>query len=308
MSELVEIALSGLALLGCIGVFFGIGLAIAAHKFAVERNPKVEEVMEVLPQAQCGGCGFAGCEGYAKAVVEDPNVPPNLCFPGKEAVGAQVAKITQKEMAKVENSVARLRCDRQDGHVSHRHYYIGFDSCAAADLAYGGPSKCQYACIGMGDCAKACPFRAIEMKDHMPVIQAAKCVGCGACTKACPKSVLEIQPVAARVYVPCSSKGFGKEVKDVCDVGCIGCKLCVKSCPAKAITCVDNIIYIDSHACLDYDGDCEMACVSKCPRKIIRPVRDMQKIDIFAGIKAKAAAQKASEDAGKAADEVAKTA
>ncbi|MBO5753872.1 MAG: Fe-S cluster domain-containing protein [Proteobacteria bacterium] len=308
MSELVEIALSGLALLGCIGVFFGIGLAIAAHKFAVERNPKVEEVMEVLPQAQCGGCGFAGCEGYAKAVVEDPNVPPNLCFPGKEAVGAQVAKITQKEMAKVEDSVARLRCDRQDGHVSHRHYYIGFESCAAADLAYGGPSKCQYACIGMGDCAKACPFGAIEIQNHMPVIHAAKCVGCGSCVKACPKSVLEVQPVASRVYVPCSSKAFGKEVKDVCDVGCIGCKLCVKSCPAHAISSVDNMIYIDTHACLEFDGDCQMACVTKCPRKILRPVRDNHQIDIFAGIKAKAAAQKAAEAAAQSADTETKSA
>ena len=188
-TDLIQIALTGLALLGSIGIFFGIGLAIAAHKFAVEKNPKVEEVMEVLPQAQCGGCGYAGCEGYARAVVENPDVPPNLCFPGKEAVGNKVAKITGKEMAKRENSIARLRCDRQDGHVSHKHYYIGFDSCAAANLAYGGPSKCQYACIGMGDCARACPFKAIEMRDGMPFIHADLCVGCGKCESHCPQSI-----------------------------------------------------------------------------------------------------------------------
>ena len=133
--ELVQIALTGLALLGCIGLFFGIGLALAAHRFKVETNPMIDEVLEVLPKANCGGCGYAGCEGYAQAVVENPDVPPNLCFPGKEAVGSKVAEITHKEMAKVENSVARVRCRRQDGNVSHKHYYIGFDSCEAANIA-----------------------------------------------------------------------------------------------------------------------------------------------------------------------------
>ena len=288
---MIQIALTGLALLGSIGIFFGIGLAIAAHKFAVEKNPKVEEVMEVLPQAQCGGCGYAGCEGYARAVVENPDVPPNLCFPGKEAVGNKVAKITGKEMAKRENSIARLRCDRQDGHVSHKHYYIGFDSCAAANLAYGGPSKCQYACIGMGDCARACPFKAIEMRDGMPFIHADRCVGCGKCAKTCPKQVIEIMPADAKVYVPCSSKGFGKEVKDVCEVGCIGCKACVRACPAGAVSVVDNLVHIDTHKCLSFEGNCAQACIEKCPRKIFRPVPNQATFDIFAQIKQKAAEQ-----------------
>ena len=300
--ELIQIALTGLALLGSIGLFFGIGLALAAHKFAVERNPKVEEVMEVLPQAQCGGCGYAGCEGYARAVVENPDVPPNLCFPGKEAVGAKVAKITGKEMATVENAIARVRCDRQDGHVSHKHYYIGFDSCAAANIAYGGPSKCQYACIGMGDCARACPFKAIEMRDHMPFIHADRCVGCGKCAKTCPKQVIEVMPSNAKVYVPCSSKGFGKEVKDVCEVGCIGCKMCVKSCPAGAISVAENVVHIDAHKCLSYEGDCGQACVAKCPRKILRPLSNDKTFDIFADIKKKAAEEgKSAEKRGTAA-------
>ena len=302
-AELIQIALTGLTLLGSIGLFFGIGLALAAHKFAVERNPKVEEVMEVLPQAQCGGCGYAGCEGYARAVVENPDVPPNLCFPGKEAVGAKVAKITGKEMAVVENAIARVRCDRQDGHVSHKHYYIGFDSCAAANIAYGGPSKCQYACIGMGDCMRACPFKAIEMRDGMPFIHADRCVGCGKCAKTCPKQVIEVMPANAKVYVPCSSKGFGKEVKDVCEVGCIGCKMCVKACPAGAVSVVDNRVTIDTHKCLGYEGNCGQACVAKCPRKIMRPIPNQKTFDIFAGIKEKAAENKAAEN--KAAEKLA---
>ena len=283
MNELIQIALTGLAFLACIGIFFGIGLAIAAHKFAVERNPKVEEVMAVLPQAQCGGCGYAGCEGYAHAVVEDPDVPPNLCFPGKEAVGQKVAQITQKQMATRENAVARLRCDRQDGHVSHKHYYIGFDSCAAAHIAFGGPSRCHYACIGMGDCVRACPFKAIHLQNAMPVVDEALCVGCGACARACPKSVLEIQPASARVYVPCSSKDFGKTVKDVCQVGCIACKICIKSCPAHAVFIEDNLIHIDHHICMH--ASCQMECVAKCPRHIFRPISPTATVDIFANLR-----------------------
>ena len=205
-----------------------------------------------------------------------------------------MAKITNKEMAKVENSVARVRCDRQDGHVSHKHYYIGFESCAAANLAYGGPSKCQYACIGMGDCARACPFKAIEMRDRMPMIHADKCVGCGKCAKTCPKQVIEVMPADAKVYVPCSSKGFGKEVKDVCEVGCIGCKMCVKACPAGAVSIADNKVQIDTHKCLSYEGDCGQACVAKCPRKIFRPVPPKGSFDIFADIKKKAAQEEAA--------------
>ena len=286
-AELIQIALTGLALLGCIGLFFGIGLALAAHRFKVETNPMIDEVLEVLPKANCGGCGYAGCEGYAQAVVENPDVAPNLCFPGKEAVGEKVAAITHKEMTKVENSVARLRCNRQDGHVSHKHYYIGFDSCEAANIAYGGPSKCQYACIGMGDCVKACRFQAIEMVDGMPKINALKCVGCGACARTCPKQVIEIQPADARVYVPCSSKDKVKDVKEVCEVGCVGCMACIKFCPSKAISIKDRIIHIDTHLC-NATSDCDQICVSKCPRHILRPVVEKNSFDIFASIRNKA--------------------
>lgn len=184
---LIKIALGGVALLGCIGMFFGIGLALAAHKFAVQGNPKVEEVLEVLAGAQCGGCGFPGCEGYADAVVNDPEVLPNLCFPGKAAVAEAVAEITGKKLEAVENMVAYLRCSRREGGVRQKYNYIGYQSCTAANLAFGGPQSCTFACIGLGDCAKVCPFGAIVMVDGFPVIDAEKCVGCGSCVKACPK-------------------------------------------------------------------------------------------------------------------------
>jgi Fe-S-cluster-containing hydrogenase component 2 len=153
----------------------------------------------------------------------------------------------------------------------------------------------------MGDCVKACHFQAIEIVNGMPHINALKCVGCGACARACPKQVIEVQPADARVYVPCSSKDKGKDVKDVCEVGCIGCGLCVKLCPAKAITNKDNKIYIDTHIC-NANPDCGMICVQKCPRKILSAVKQNDSFDIFANIKKNAANQ-----ADKSSDKPAKS-
>ena len=268
--QLVKIALSGLVLLGCIGLFFGVGLAIAAHKFAVESNPLIDKVLHSLPLAQCGGCGYPGCEGYAIAVATNPDVPPNLCFPGKEAVAAVVAELTGKKMAEVEDQMAVVRCSRVEGRVSHKHHYIGFHSCTAANLGFGGPSQCQYACIGLGECAEACPFDAIRMVDNFPVIDPDKCVSCGVCVRTCPKKIIELQTLKARVHVPCSSKDLGKDVKAVCEVGCIGCKLCVKVCPAKAVAYIGNLVVIDQKSCIAYGPSCEEVCAAKCPREIFR--------------------------------------
>lgn len=268
--ELLKLALGGLVVLGCIGLFFGIGLALAAHKFAVESNPLIEEVLESLPLANCGGCGYPGCEGYAIEVVTNPDVPPNLCFPGKEAVAEKVAALTGKKMTAVEDTIAVTRCSRVEGKVKQKHKYIGFSTCTAANLGYGGPVSCPYACVGLGECAAACPFGAIEMVDDFPVIDPDKCVSCGVCVKTCPKKIIEIQTMKARVWVPCSTKDAGKAVMGVCEVGCIGCKMCVKACPANAVAYQGNLVIIDHAACIAYGPSCGEACVEKCPRDIFR--------------------------------------
>ncbi|MEN8256813.1 MAG: RnfABCDGE type electron transport complex subunit B [Thermodesulfobacteriota bacterium] len=267
---LVKLALGGMALLACIGLFFGIGLALAAHKFAVETDPLIEEVLESLAGAQCGGCGYPGCEGYAIAVVNDSDVSPNLCYPGKEKVAERVAELTGKKMAEMEDMIALVRCSRLEGRVSHKHEYIGFASCTAANLGFGGPSACNYACIGLGECAQACPFDAITMVDSFPEVNPDKCVSCGTCVKTCPKQVIVLQSLKARVYVPCSTKDLGKNVKKVCEVGCISCLICVKKCPAGAVRHENGLIQIDHEKCLEYGPDCCEICVEKCPRDIFR--------------------------------------
>jgi len=181
-----------------------------------------------------------------------------------------VADITGKKMASVADIIAGVRCSRIEGNVQKKLDYIGYGSCSGANLAFGGPNACRYACIGLGDCERSCPFDAITMENGFPVVDPELCVGCGTCVRTCPKEIIELIPAHARVWVPCSSKDPGKAVKQVCEVGCISCKICVKSCPAKAVSLEDGLIKIDHEKCVAYGPECETVCVEKCPRNIMR--------------------------------------
>jgi electron transport complex protein RnfB len=185
-------------------------------------------------------------------------------------VASLVAEITGKKMAAVENVVAAVRCSRVEGKVRKKLTYIGYGSCTGANLAFGGPYACRYACVGLGECAESCPFDAIAMKDGFPVVDAHVCVGCGTCVRTCPKGIIELIPLKARVWVPCSTKDPGKDVKEVCGAGCISCKMCVKACPAKAVALEDGIIKIDHQKCMEFGPECGEVCVEKCPRDIFR--------------------------------------
>jgi len=181
-----------------------------------------------------------------------------------------VAEISKKKVGTVEDIVAIIRCSKIEGKVPDKLAYVGHGSCTAANLAFGGPAACQYACIGLGDCVQSCPFDAITMKDNFPTVDAEHCVGCGTCVRSCPKSIIELLPLKARVRVPCSTKDPGKTVRQICETGCIACKMCVKVCPAKVVSLEDNIVQIDHQKCLDYGPACEEICVEKCPRDIFR--------------------------------------
>jgi electron transport complex protein RnfB len=181
-----------------------------------------------------------------------------------------VAEITGKKMAAVEDVVASIRCSRIEGKVKKKLNYIGYGSCTAATLAFGGPSACRYACVGLGECAESCPFDAITMVDGFPVVDPELCVGCGTCVRACPKKIIELIPLKARVWVPCSTKDPGKAVKQTCEVGCISCKMCVKACPAEAVTLDNSIVKIDHQKCMEFGPECNEICIEKCPRGIFR--------------------------------------
>lgn len=271
--ELMQVVIKSLVFMGGVGAVFGVGLAYAAKKFKVLTDPKVEAVRDVLPGANCGACGFAGCQGYAEAVVNDPGLSPGLCAPGKADVAALVAKITGKAAPEVIPMVATVFCRGDECKASRRFVYEGVKDCRAAVLVGGGDKTCQYGCLGYGTCSRACPFGAITMSgDNLPVIDRDKCTACGVCVAACPKQIIHLTPAAKKVHIRCSSLDKGPVVKKACELGCIACGLCVKGCPEGAITMADNLARIDYEKC----STCE-TCVLLCPQRTIEDKLDPSK-------------------------------
>ncbi|VAX33874.1 Electron transport complex protein RnfB [hydrothermal vent metagenome] len=248
-----------------IGTTFGLGLAFAAKKFAVKKDPRVEQVREVLASAHCGACGYAGCEQYAEAVVSNPDVPPNLCTPGGAKCAELVAIITGKKAEATEPIFSRIMC-QGDWHKSVKRFkYEGVEDCRAVVLAGGGDKACVYGCLGYATCVRACPFDALHMnEDHLPVVDITKCTGCRKCEAACPKKVIEILPAGKAVVVTCHSRDRGAETRKNCQVGCIACGVCVKVCPFDAAKVENSLSRID----LDKCRVCGL-CVKKCPTKAI---------------------------------------
>lgn len=260
---------SVLALLG-IGATAAIVLAIASRLLKVEENPLVELVSECLPGANCGGCGFAGCEAYAAAVVLNADVPAGLCTVGGADTTMKVGEISGKAVEVGEPVVAYRRCSRPEGNVQKRYDYVGSGTCESAAMLEGGPLMCAWACIGLGDCVRACPFDAMYLENGVVEIMPSRCMSCGHCISVCPRDILQLIPRRARVMSGCATHDKLKAVSDVCEVGCINCSKCVKACPAKAVSVTDNRIEIDHASCLEYGAACGEACVTACPRFILR--------------------------------------
>lgn len=239
-------------------------LALAAKFLAVPVDEQAVAIRECLSGANCGACGFAGCDDYAKALADDPTIPSNLCVPGGDGAATKIAAILGQEAMDVIEQVAVIHCSGINDVTKPEMEYQGMQSCAAVKGFFGGPGSCKYGCIGMGDCANACPHGAIEICEGVAKINRDVCIGCGICAKTCPQHLIEIVPLKSRVVVGCSSCDKGKTTKDLCDRGCIGCKICEKECKFDAIHVVNN------HAVIDYDKckSCGM-CAKKCPRHLI---------------------------------------
>ncbi len=210
--------------------------------------------------------------------MNDPDVPPNQCPTGGDAVCQIVAALTGKEAGRVEDTIPVVLCSRVQGKVDKKYDYIGYGSCSGANLALGGPSECEYGCVGFGECAKACPVDAITMVDNFPVIDEEACIKCGLCAKACPKNIIQMVPKNARVLIRCSTKDPGKVTLAICDVGCIHCKACIKKCPAKAISIVDGKVMIDIGKCVAYGPACNEVCIEACDKQhTVQPYRSHEK-------------------------------
>ncbi|MFA5353081.1 MAG: Fe-S cluster domain-containing protein [Thermodesulfovibrionales bacterium] len=263
--DLIPLAKFSLVFLAGLATVFGLGLAFAAKRFSVKVDPRVEQVKDVLAHAHCGACGYAGCEQYAEAVVNNPDVSPNLCTPGGAGCAEAVALITGKKAEVMEPIFSRIMCQGGSSRATRRFIYEGVQDCRAATLAGGGDKSCIYGCLGYGTCMRACPFDAIHMsEDNLPVVDMTKCTGCRKCETACPKRVIEVLPGSKAVVVACHSKDKGGDTRKNCQVGCIACGKCVKVCPFDAPKVENNLSRID----LDKCRVCGL-CVEHCPTKAI---------------------------------------
>jgi Na+-translocating ferredoxin:NAD+ oxidoreductase RNF subunit RnfB len=285
-------------IIGGLGLIFALILAFASKKFYVEVDPKIEQIMDVLPQANCGACGQPGCGGYAEAIVNDGD-DITKCAPGGADCVAAIAKIMGIEADASEPKVAVIHC--QSGGKNNtffRYEYEGINTCKAAVQVANGPNLCNYGCVYQNDCIAVCLFDAIHLDENgMRVVDKEKCTGCGACVKACPRDLIELAGKSKRVHIQCTSHDKGAIARKVCgnSTACIGCTMCVKKCPKDAIRMENSLAIIDYEKCIN----CGL-CADACPTNaIVDPLKEVR-AKRRAEAKAKAeAAKKALEEKNK---------
>jgi len=246
-----------------VGVAAGIMLSFASKFMAIPVDTRLEEVREALPGINCGACGYAGCDQYAKAIVEE-GAAVNRCIPGGDKTAKAVGELMGTGASDVEEKVAFVACKGVPGDNKKKLDYKGIDSCYAASLLYGGDSSCAYGCLGYGDCAKSCPFGAIDLVDGVAVVRPEICTGCSLCVATCPKALISMYPVNKPIHVECRNKDKGAKTRKVCANGCIACRKCASVCPTEAITVDENLAYIDVEKCISCGK-----CIEVCPVHVI---------------------------------------
>lgn len=253
------ISLSLLALLSAVVLYF------VAQKFKVFEDPRIDEIQAILPSANCGGCGFAGCRNFAEALVKADTFEGLYCPVGGGTVMEDAAKILGKTAAVVDQKVAVLLCNGTPEFRPKTSEYDGVSECRITNSLYMGETDCSYGCLGGGDCVRACTFGAMHMDftTGLPVISDEKCVACGLCVKACPRHLIELRKKARKdrkIYVACSNCDKGGPARRACKVACIACNKCLKVCEFDAIKIENNLAYIDAAKCTF----CRK-CVVECP-------------------------------------------
>ena len=250
--------LLGVGVVTAIG-FLCAGLLMIASKFmAVQEDERFPKIRALLPGANCGSCGYAGCDGYAKALLE--GAPVNKCTPGADDVAAALADALGREFEDVEEQVAIVRCQGDCTVASDKADYHGVSTCAGAKLLYGGAKSCTWGCIGFGDCTRVCPQNAICLDSGIAHVDPRACIGCGLCAKACPQGIISLVSDKDRMIVLCNNRDPGATARKACAKGCIGCKKCERNCPSGAIKVTDNLAAIDQSLCVN----CR-SCEENCP-------------------------------------------
>ena len=246
-----------------IGLICAVVLSIASKIMAVPVNETEVKIRECLPGANCGACGYAGCDGYAAALASGDEKKTTKCIPGSDKVAADIAGVLGVEAEDVEEQVAVVHCRGDCDVTKDKMDYQGIQSCKAAKLFYGGRGSCTYGCLGFGDCAAVCPQDAICIEKGIAHVDTRKCIGCGLCAKACPNGVISTEADMIMTMVTCNNHDKGAVTRKVCSHGCIGCQKCLKNCPAEAITMDNNLAKIDYSKCFGC-GKCAEVCMTGC--------------------------------------------
>ncbi len=254
-----------------IGFVAGVILTIASKVMAVSVDEQIEKLIEAMPGANCGACGFAGCDNYAVSLGEDKNhnLSTSLCPVGGSSLAITLAEILGVEATTTDPRVAYIACLGGSSQIKKIMVHDKKWSCKAASNLYGGQMECSYGCLGHGDCVTSCPYDAISIVDKVAVVDKTRCIGCGICAGYCPKGVIKFTPKESLTHVGCSSNAKGGETRKACKIGCIGCKKCEKECPEKAIVVENNLAQIDYELCNEC-GKCAASCPTKSIFKLIK--------------------------------------
>ncbi len=255
------------ASIGGLGLVFGLALGYAGKIFKVEEDPRIGDVRACLPGANCGGCGFPGCDGFAQAVVAG-SAPVNGCPVGGTKCAQAVGAVMGVAVEAKEKYVAYVKCAGNFTDAIFRYDYYGIADCRAVSMLAGGGSKqCAYGCLGSGSCVRACGFDALSLIDGIAKVDPEKCTACGMCVPKCPRKLIELVPYSADYRVGCNSLDHGKTVRANCKVGCISCKMCEKACNYDAVHVTNNLAKIDYDKCVRC-GECERKCPTHCIKLI----------------------------------------
>ncbi len=258
MPEFIPI-LTATVVVTAIGLLCSVILVIASKAFAVKVDEKCEKIRECLPGANCGACGYAGCDSYAKALSLADETNTGLCTPGASKVAADIADVLGVAPSEVTRKLACVHCNGNCDNTSKKAEFMGAKSCAAAKLLYGGDGKCIYGCLGFGDCVTVCEYDAIHLDNGIAKVDINSCTACSRCVKVCPNGIIEIVPADNPVSVKCNNIEKGAVARKNCNVACIGCMKCEKICPTNAITVEDNLARINYIRCIAC-GECAAAC------------------------------------------------
>ena len=256
-TRLIVIAVAILSVIGAVSALI---LSIASKIFAVPVDERAEEIAECLPGANCGACGFSGCEGYAAALSKGETTDTALCNPGGNEASIAIAKILGVDAGIVKPMAAMVLCRGHNSVAKQKLEYQGVQSCRMATQIFGGPKECIYGCLGFGDCQNVCEFDAIKMCEGVARIDPVSCKACKKCIEACPKELIELLPLEQTMAaVLCKNKDKGAVTRKECSAGCIGCMRCVKACPQQAITVENFCAKVDYSKCTGC-GECTKLC------------------------------------------------